>query len=869
MRAVDVFQTILVHTKGLYRRRPFLLEEWQRDEIIRPLFGSVRWSDEFGLWVRQYRSAWIELARKALAVETPVLTANRGWTTMGDIVVGDQVYSADGTPTLVKWVSPRFDEQIYAVSSASGRELVAGADHDWQVLDRTRPRGALRTSGARLKPTYHQETRSTQSLLAAGLRYGAGAGGEKGFRFALPPLASLQSPAAALSVDPYVLGAWLGDGTSASGAMTAHQDDAAFMRSQFDAAGYVTKATADPQVFYVLKLMTHLRALGVLRNKHIPEHYLLGSIPQRLALLQGLLDTDGCAPAEHAGVTFCNKRRDLVEGVVFLARSLGFKPWRITSRTVQLEGQTCGPYFETGWEVYSDDANPFRMPRKALRVQSGQHNFRETADPIVAIEDRGRGETCCIRVAHYSRTFVAGRDLMVTMNCGKSELLAGIALILLCADGEGAAEVYSAARDKDQAAVVWDVAMWMVKLSPQLDERLRIYPGEHRIVDDVMGSVYTTIAGDALGALGLNPHGVILDEVITQPDSRLWDALRTAAGTRHQPLMILATTAGDDEASFGKAEHEYALRVSKDPELDPTLFTYMRNPDPNADPFDPATWRIANPALGSFKSLEYMQAEARKAANDPLKLKAFKQFELNMWVAAASRAIDMGQWDRCVGSDGPAATSAEMDERARGQRCFAGLDLSTTTDLTSLCLLFPDLGRTALWRFWLPEAMVEELDRLTGGGMRQWIADGWVAVTDGATIDYDEVYAQIDRDRSTFRIVDLNYDRYMAAPVMTELKKRGFADSVQIAQGYAMSAPVKEVLRMVKASDLRHGGNPAARWNAESLEVKQDSEERLRIIKPVRSASGKRIDGMATLVMAVDGAMRRGGKRASRRVAGF
>lgn len=438
---------------------------------------------------------------------------------------------------------------------------------------------------------------------------------------------------------------------------------------------------------------------------------------------------------------------------------------------------------------------------------------------------------------------------------GKSELLAGIALVLLVADDEEGAEVYGAAKDKDQARIVYDVAERMVQLSPILSKRIRINQQQKRLVDRKTASFYQAIPADAAGNLGGNPHGIIFDEVIAQPDRLLWDVLRTGMGAREQPLMVAATTAGDDLTAFAYQEHEYSERVAKDPQLDPRRMVVIRNTPMDADPFDESNWSHANPALDDFLSRETLRDEALEAKNDPAKEHSFRQFRLNQWQQKATRWMLDFVWDACAGD--LAESPAELDGRAARQRCFGGLDLSATVDLTSLCWVFPDLNNFALWRFWIPEDTVTLLDRLLGGVFRPWAAQGWVTITPGATIDYDSVYAQIDADRQAFRVVDLNYDRWMAAPVVQELEKRSLT-SVQITQGFALSEPIKEVMRLVKSGNLRHGGNPVARWNVLSTEVKQDSRERYELIKPVRGRSAARIDGTAALVFAIDGVMRRG-----------
>ena len=441
---------------------------------------------------------------------------------------------------------------------------------------------------------------------------------------------------------------------------------------------------------------------------------------------------------------------------------------------------------------------------------------------------------------------------------GKSELLAGIALIMLCADDEEGAEIYGCAVDRDQARKVFDVAERMVQLSPLLSRRLTIRSHAKRIVDERSGSYYEVVAADAAGNLGHNPHCVLFDEVLTQKSGDLWHALRTGMGTREQPLMVGATTAGDDPESFAAAQHAEMVKVAGDPARAPHTLVYARNTPPDADPWDEANWGYANPALGDFLSLQALRDEAIEARNDPAKENAFRQFRLNQWVQQTTRSIPLHVWDACAGE--VLASPADVAARLAGRRCFGGLDLSSTTDLTSVCWVFPDDGNAALWRFWLPESQVAVLDLHLGGRASVWVRQGWLTATEGNVVDYQRVYADLTADRDRFRVVDLSYDRWMAEPVRQELERRGVT-GYPVGQGFVgMGQPIREFKRLLRSGALRHFGNPVARWHADSLETRQDDAENEKPVKPARDRSGRRIDGMVTLLMAIDGAMRRGGE---------
>lgn len=438
---------------------------------------------------------------------------------------------------------------------------------------------------------------------------------------------------------------------------------------------------------------------------------------------------------------------------------------------------------------------------------------------------------------------------------GKSELLAAIALILLVADDEESAEVYGCAKDKDQARKVFDVAVRMVELSRVLSARLKINRHTRRIVDERTASYYEIVAADAGGNLGHNPHGIVFDEVLTQPNGNLWDAMRTAFGARVQPLMIAATTAGNDMGSFCKAEHDYSVRVQEDPSLDPSRFVYLRNTPVDADPWDEANWYFANPALPrypgdpeAFLSLQALRDEALEARNNPAKENAFRQYRLNQWVQQVTRWMPMHLWDACPGT---------VEAPPEGALVWGGLDLSAVSDLTSLCWLQHDGGEDSpirlLWRHWLPEDMLPRLEEYTGGQAGLWVKDGWLTLTEGNVVDYDQVHATIAMDAERWSVTALGIDRWNSTATTNWLQANVRRLTVeQVAQGYGgMSGPLKQTMRLVQRGLVDTGGNPLARWCYSSVEVRQDDAENIRPVKPDRQRDRHRIDAVVSAAMAL------------------
>ncbi|MFF4548599.1 terminase large subunit [Streptomyces sp. NPDC001406] len=464
--------------------------------------------------------------------------------------------------------------------------------------------------------------------------------------------------------------------------------------------------------------------------------------------------------------------------------------------------------------------------------------------------------------------------IVVARKNGKSELAAGLLLYLLVGDDEESAEVYGAAADTKQAGKVFEPALRMMQLQPLLTKRLKHNRNARRLIDEKTASYYEIITADAEGELGHNPHGFCLDEVLSQKDGSLWQALTTAVGARLQELLFAITTETNDSASFGADLIDEADRVMEDPKRAPHIFAYVRkaprsqdeldrlrrlfpgHPDlpVSLDPWDEANWKWPNPGLDQFKSRDAMRRQALEARGDPHKENGFLQFQLNVRVQQVTRYIPMDLWDANCGEIAP--TPEWVRVRLEGRQCWAGLDLSSKFDMTAWCLLFAD--GSVLWRFWVPESVVPVLDEHTNGRFTQWVADGWVTATDGNVIDYETVYGEIDEDNGDFVIVDVTYDRWCGENTRQAVEDRTGLDMIESGTTYdRMTQPMTELMRMLKAGELKHYANPVARWMADNLEAKHpaDDPDRVRPVKPDRKKSGKRIDGMPALCFAIDGSL--------------
>ena len=430
---------------------------------------------------------------------------------------------------------------------------------------------------------------------------------------------------------------------------------------------------------------------------------------------------------------------------------------------------------------------------------------------------------------------------------GKSTLAAGIALLMLFADGEPGAEIYSVAVDRDQAAIVFDVAKSMVESSPALQRLAELY--RRSIVVPGTRSSYKVLSADAPSKHGLNAHGVIFDELHAQPNRELWDVLSTSMGARRQPLLVAITTAGYDRESICYEQHTYARQILDGLIEDDTFFAYVAAADQDDDWTDPNIWAKANPSLGVTVSREYLETECRRAQQVPAYQNTYRRLHLDQWTQQESRWLDVAAWDACALPVDPAELA--------GRHCYAGLDLASTTDIAALALVFPpeDDGEPfqALLRFWVPEENLLDRARRDRVPYDAWARDGLITATEGNVIDYATIGAALVHLGEQYDIREIAFDRWGAIQMSQQLEAAGFT-MVGFGQGFvSMSPPTKELLRLVLARKLAHGGNPVLRWMADNMVVRQDPAGN---VKPDKSKSRERIDGMVALIMAVDRATR-------------
>jgi phage terminase large subunit-like protein len=433
---------------------------------------------------------------------------------------------------------------------------------------------------------------------------------------------------------------------------------------------------------------------------------------------------------------------------------------------------------------------------------------------------------------------------------GKSELAAAVALYLLYADNEPSAEVYGAAADRQQASIVFDVARQMVSMSPALTKRSKVMTAQKRLVNYSNAGFYQVLSAEVGTKHGLNVSGLVLDEVHAQPNRKLYDVLTKGSGdAREQPLFFLITTAGTDRNSICYELHTKAKEILNGRKADPTFYPVIYGLDETEDWNDEKNWYKANPSLGHTIGIDRVREAYKNALENPAEENVFKQLRLNMWVNSTVCWIPDHIYEK-------GNTPIDFD-RLRGRECYAGLDLSSTSDITAFVMVFPprteDENYIVYPHFWLPEDTLELRCRRDHVLYDVWKRQGFINTTEGNVIHYGFIEKYINELGKIYNIKEIAVDRWNATQMTQNLEDDGFT-MIPFGQGYKdMSPASKELYKLLMEGKITHGGNPVLKWMAGNIVMHQDPAGN---IKPDKEKSVEKIDGIVATIMALDRCVR-------------
>ncbi len=435
---------------------------------------------------------------------------------------------------------------------------------------------------------------------------------------------------------------------------------------------------------------------------------------------------------------------------------------------------------------------------------------------------------------------------------GKTFLAAVIGLIMLVADGESGAEIYTAATKRDQARIMHQAAVSMVRRSPDLRAKISIFKDNLSI--DVTESKYEPLGADSGTHDGLNVSCALVDEIHAHKTSGMWDVLDSATGSREQPLLLGITTAGDNVVGVCRDLDDYGINLLEERFRDDAWFIFICRLDKGDDPFDRRVWRKANPNLGVSVFEDDLRIAARKAKRTPSARATFYIKRMNLWIGAKDGWLNPESWNACAGT---------IDvEALKGRACCGGLDLAKTRDMTAFVLAFPmDGGTVALVpHFFIPEG--DDLDAyersagLPKGTYRDWERRGLLTITPGFSCDYAYVEEVIRNAAATHDLRDVAFDVYNARDIADRLTEHGIT-MLEFSQHITnMNSPCREFERLMLDRFLVHGDNPILNWHAGNVTVTAHND----LIRPIKSGGpdGKirgvarnKIDGIVASIMAV------------------
>lgn len=438
---------------------------------------------------------------------------------------------------------------------------------------------------------------------------------------------------------------------------------------------------------------------------------------------------------------------------------------------------------------------------------------------------------------------------------GKTALIAALVLVhLVGPEAIPNGELYSAANDREQAAIIYRFVRQMVELDPELAEMLLIVPSTKLMVSKRDASVYKAISAEAGTKHGFNPTFVVYDELAQAKSRDLYDVLDTSFGARDEPLFVMISTQSNDPKHVLSELIDDGIN-SKDPTVVAHLYAV---PDDCKNIFDPKVWTLANPALGDFRGLADFEALAKKAKRSPADEPKFRNLFLNQRFSPVSSLIARADWFACQGA-------ADFED---GEDVYLALDMSAVVDLSALVMISDADPTRVKPFFWKPEDLLDEhSDKDFGHASRryqEWHRDGWLDVSPGRSIDPVVVATKIAELQEQYHVLGLAYDRWRIADLLREFDRIGlevYADTekgdaegsglriVPWGQGFKDMAPAVDALvRFVTDKKLVHPMSPILNWNiANAVAVMEPAGGR----KLDKSKAKFRIDGAVALTMAV------------------
>ena len=424
---------------------------------------------------------------------------------------------------------------------------------------------------------------------------------------------------------------------------------------------------------------------------------------------------------------------------------------------------------------------------------------------------------------------------------GKSNLAAALALYLMFADGEPGAEIISAAGDRGQANIVYHIAQEMIKNNKHLRSKAKVL----RNTIEYKSSWYKSISAEAYTKHGLNCHGIIFDELHTQPNRELWDVLTTSVGARRQPLIISLTTAGHDRASICYEMHEYSEGVLNGSIEDDSFLPVLYKAEPDDDWTDPETWKKANPGYGSICNEAYFMDAVKKAKSNPSMINSFLRLHLNIWTSAETAWIPD---DIYMKGDKPIPF-----DKLPSLPAYGGLDLASTQDLTAFALIFRDDENECFYLLchqFVNSVKAHNKKLAAGVDYLNYEREGDITITPGNVTDYRIVKQYILDQCAKYDVQEIGYDPKFSTYIVAELTEEEITMQPMAQNITSMNGPTKEMEMEIMKGNVIHGGNKCLRWQFGCAIIYTDNNENKRVIKEQKE--NKKVDGVIASIIALN-----------------
>ena len=825
------FVSLLKHTAGAFAGINFQLLPFQIEWLLETV-AVVRKEDG----KRKHRVSMLFIPRKSgksLTINTKIPTPY-GYKLMGDLLEGDVLFDERGKRCKVKGIVEFFDRVTYDVTFSNGEVIGCDENHEWLLSRR----------GERLRVW---ETKKIATDYAQKRKYGKKDGIEYIYR--LPIAGAYAQNKKQLLIAPYDLGVWLGDGDKAGPVLTLNEYDSSEIIGHMEdekhwnernyasdiGRGRITVRNQN-KIGGRSTFKRDLITLNLLKNKHIPEIYFLGSYKQRLALLQGLMDTDGTVSIEGK-FSFSQKGYGFCKQFVRLLATLGVKS-QVTVKNALCKGKR---FLNHRVNFHTSDLMPFKLQRQIEKFHRGKikGTGRAKTLSIIDVKQIENQTTRCIEVDSPSHLFLCGETGIPTRN---TELAGALQLYMLFVDKEKGKETYIVASETKQATILFRVCDSMVRQNTFLSNRATIYKGRKSI--ELQGGdfhdTFSVLTANAETKDGLRPSFMIQDEAHAFKTDDMYQVLSEGMSSREQPLTVIISTAGYNIGGSFHLRYEYAKKVGEGIIDDPSMYSMLFEIPDGMTWHNKEAWIVANPALEYGVTMEYLEDKYRRAQHSGADEISFRCKHLNEFLNVSEIFIPYKRWLDC---------GQPLTDINSARQLIIGLDLSLVDDFTAVAFLYLlDDNRYHLrTKFFIPQKNLRQREKDLRIPLRSWVMHGHVIATPGDTIDLDYIYNYLQPFLDGDLEVELTYDPYRSTALINRIEAElGFYDNIQVRQGsITLSAPTKYFLDIIKRDEITHDLNPCMDWNVSNVEVLTDSNGN---IKPNKSSQNKKIDGVSATI---------------------